>query len=151
MKSLVACDQFQTLPSDCNRRIQSCGQILLIKKAKTSAQLLWLKAPTVRIDACVDFYICVCVCVCANLCCWIKQETNTQKNKLGLPQNNLRICILPEQIISQLSSFHPTENTNCCLEQRGRLSLPRVSLPSISTQFPLGGGGTTETKKQSWQ
>lgn len=56
MKSLVACDQFQILQSDCYRHIQSCGQILLIKK--TSAQLLWLKAPTVRTRVCVE--LCVC-------------------------------------------------------------------------------------------
>lgn len=35
-------------PSDWSRHIQSCGQILFIKRAKTSAQLLLLKAPTMR-------------------------------------------------------------------------------------------------------
>lgn len=35
------------LPSDWSRHIQSCGQILFIKRAKTSARLLSLKAPTV--------------------------------------------------------------------------------------------------------
>lgn len=43
------------LPSDWSRHIQSRGQILFIKRAKTSAQLLLLKAPT----------LCVSVCVCA--------------------------------------------------------------------------------------
>lgn len=45
------------LLSDWSRHIQSCGQILLIKRAKTSAQLLWLRAPTARV------FVCVCVCV----------------------------------------------------------------------------------------
>lgn len=37
------------LPSDQSRHIQSRGQILFIKRAKTSAQLLLLKAPTMRV------------------------------------------------------------------------------------------------------
>lgn len=37
------------LPSDWSRHIQSRGQILFIKRAKTSAQLLLLKAPTMSV------------------------------------------------------------------------------------------------------
>lgn len=92
-------------------------------------------------------YRCVCGFLYVCTCKPVLLDKTREEQKLGVPQNNLRICTLPEQIISQLSSFHQTENTNCCLEQRGRLSLLRASLPSISTQFPIGGG-TTETKKE---
>lgn len=44
------------LPSDWTRHIQSCGQILFIKRAKTSAQLLLLKAPSMRV-------FCVCCAI----------------------------------------------------------------------------------------
>lgn len=44
------------LPSDPSRHIQSRGQILFIKRAKTSAQLLLLKAPTMRV-------FCVCCAI----------------------------------------------------------------------------------------
>lgn len=42
------------LPSDWSRHIQSRSQTLFIKRAKTSAQLLLLKAPTVCVFVCMS-------------------------------------------------------------------------------------------------
>lgn len=91
------------IQSDWSRHIQSRGQILFIKRARTSAWLLLLWAPTVRVR-----HVCV--------------RCDAGAGTLG--DNNLRMCVLPEQIISELTSFH---------QNRGRSTLWRTPVTSLTS------------------
>lgn len=91
------------IQSDWSRHIQSRGQILFIKRARTSAWLLLLWAPTVRVRR---------VCV----------RCDAGTGTLG--DNNLRMCVLPEQIISELTSFH---------QNRGRSTLWRTPVTLLTS------------------
>lgn len=110
------------LPSDWSRHIQSRGQILFIKRAKTSAQLLVLKAPTART---------VC-CVCA-----VRYKRGT------LGDNNLRMCVLPEQIISELTSFHQNRGHSTLWRTPVTLYPPVCLFCTVNTLL-LGGGGAPD-------